>query len=263
MQPAQSRKIAGLAFQFGLESPTTTPVSFLNKQLQTKGIDVDKERVDLSNEVMAPSESVKQWAARKALVEYSLREPLEYQGTSSNLIRKTDAPDISALLSQMTGGGGLDALASLGEQLGLPEFKRPRESTDWTKKVCEEAERDGFCGVLIVRLDQSQLSPVVNVDSHFYAMESAAKWFEVKRFQASANAQEQTKERIDRLKLDPQIKTVLETLSSLGLQDQSLIDKAFRHGAATQQALERATAICNEMMSKYTRTLASPPVELP
>jgi hypothetical protein len=264
VQPPEARKIGGLAFQFELETPITSPTTFLQRQLQAKGVDIAKEKVDLSKDVPhSQKESAKQWAARKALVEYVMREPLEYQGTGTTLVRKTDKMDMTTVLTQFTGGGGLDAIASLGEQLGLPEFKKLKESGDWYKKVCAEAERDDFCGVMIVRMDQSPLSPIVTVNTHFFAMESPSNWFEVRRFAAQANAQEQSGERLARLKDDPQIKSVLETLSGLGLGDQSLIDKALQHGAATQQAMDRSTSQFHEFKSRETRTLNCPPLELP
>lgn len=265
-QPADRRKIAGLAFQNNLEAVTTTPVSQLKKLLEELGVDVDAEIVDLSSDVESVvAESDRQWAARKALVEHTLRKPIEFQGTAGMLIRKTDAPDLTTLLSQVLGGGlGDDPISQLGAELGLPEFKKPKEQLDgWWKRATEEAERDGYCGVSITRLNQSMLSPDVVVEAYFFAMEKPGSWFQVVKFVGKANAAEQTAEQMKRIQEDPQVKTVLDTVKGLGIGGQGALDQALRHGAATQKALQDATGLLNAFISRNSRELDSPPIALP
>ncbi len=262
IQPPERRKIAGLAWQHQLDSPTTTPVSLLEKQLVAKGIDLKTAKVNLVEQVSPAEENDRQWAARKAIVEYQHRKSLEYQGTGSVLLRKSQSPDLGALVGQMLGsGGGLDAISQLGAELGLPEFKRPQASSDWWKQATGDAEREGFCGVLITRMQQSQLSSEVVVELSFFAMEKPGEWIVAKQLKTTANADQQTAERLQQIQSDPQIKTVLDTLEGLGLsKDQSLIHQALQHGAATQQALQNAQGLFNEFLLQYTRNLDGPPV---
>jgi len=263
-QPADRRKIAGLAFQNDLEAVTTTPVSQLRKQLVEMGVDVETEAVNLSKEVESTAESDRQWAARKAVVEYALRKQIEFQGTGSMLIRKTDTPDMTALVSQLLGGGlGEDPISQLGAELGLPEFKKPKEQTDgWWKRATEEAERDGFCGVSITRLNQSMLSTSVTVEAYFFAIEKPGSWFQIAKFSVQASTAEQTEEQLKRIQEDPQVKSVIDTLKGLGLGGQGTVEQALRHGAATQKALQDATGQLSAFISQNSRELDSQPIAL-
>ncbi len=261
LQPPDRRKIAGLAFQHGLHGMTVTPASILRRKLLQQGVDLDAEQVDLSGSMPATEkQSLRQWSARKALVEFHRREALEYQGTGTNLIRKGEQTDLAALIGQFLGGGGLDAIGQLGAELGLPEFKKPSSSSDWWRKATREAERDGFRGVLLTRLNQSLLSPEVIVTSHFFAQEAPGKWFLVAEFRAASNANSQPAERIARLKEDPQIKSLLGTLDGLGISAGDRLDQALRHGAATGQALEKATSQFYTFLGPQIRALDGPPV---
>lgn len=286
-QSPAPRKVAGLAFQHRLTSVTVTPAATLKQQLESKQVDVNRSEVDLTSDFHPLLDSPVQWFARKALVEHLLREPLEYQGTGNLLIRKSDQPDVGALVTQMlSGGGGTDAISKLGAELGLPEFRQVKESHDWWRKPCQEAQRDGFNGVMISRLESSLLSPVVKVSVHFFAKQSdeiveptpalasnqttsakptpandSLRWFEVQRFVATASSDQQNGEKLERLKQDPQIRNVLDSLAALGLQgDSSLLDQALKTGAATQQALEEANALANAFLARHTRALDSMPV---
>ncbi len=264
-QPADRREIAGLAFQNHLEAVTTTPVTQLKKQLAEMGVDMDSEMVNLSKEVESAGETDRQWAARKAVVEHTLRKQIEFQGTGSMMIRKTDTPDMTALVSQIVGGGGLgeDPISQLGAELGLPEFKKPKEQSDgWWKRATEEAERDGFRGVSITRLNQNMLSPIVTVEACFFAMEKPGAWFQVTKCTGQASTADQTEEQLKRIQEDPQVKSVLDTLKGLGLGGQGTIEQALRHGAATQKALQDATTQLNAFISQNSRELDTQPIAL-
>ena len=265
IQPADRRKIAGLAFQHELESVTTSPVSQLKKRLIEAGVDVESEAVELSQHVTSiVNESDKQWAARKAIVEHLLRKPIEFQGTGTTFIRNSDKPDPAALIAQLMGSSvGSDPISQLGAELGLPEFKRPEAKGDsWWRASAKEAEKDGFRGFTIVRLEQNSFNPVVRVESYFFAMERPGVWFQVAKFVGTANANEQNANHIKSIQDDPQVKSVLDTLQGLGLGNQTMIDQALRHGAATQQALQDASGQLNAFISSNARELDSPPLAL-
>ncbi len=178
------------------------------------------------------------------------------------MIRKSDETDLTAVVSQVLGGGGLgdDPISQLGAELGLPEFKKPKEQADgWWKQATQEAERDGYCGVSITRLNQNLLSPTVTVDAYFFAMEKPGNWFQVAKFSGQANTVEQNAEQMKRIQEDPQVKSVLDTLKGLGLAGQGTLDQALRHGAATQQALRDAAGLLGSYISQHSRELDSAP----
>ena len=217
------RKIAGLAYQSGLENVITTPATLLKRRLESKGVDLKTALVDLSADLPKwAAQSEKEWAARMALFEFQMREPLEFQGKGTMLIRKGKDPkeqDLASLLpSLLSGGGGMDAVTQMGVELGLPEFqkfKTARKDNTWWKKVTSEAERDGFKGVLVSRLNQKLLSDNVTVDTHFFAMESKDEWFELFHASSTINTAQIDKDRMDRIREDPQVKGAIDMVASL------------------------------------------------
>ena len=261
LQPAQRRQIAGLAWQHGLANPTTTPITALARQLAELGVDVAKEKVNLADQVESGPLNEKQWAARRALVEYRVDEAVEYQGSGGTFVRQGGAADVGGLLMQMLGGAVSDGdlLNQLGTELGLPEFRQPAQRDDWYAKVTQAVERDGFHAVRITRLSQSLLSPLVRVDTHFFAMEKPGIWFEVAKFTAEVDANTARSERTDLIKSDPQVKQLLETLTALGLPiDQAQVDQALRHGAAAQEAAMKADKQFQEFLALTKDKLDAP-----
>lgn len=260
-QPAQRRQIAGLAWQHGLANPTTTPTTTLARQLAELGVDVANEKVNLADQVAGGLSSEKQWATRRALVEYRFDEAVEYQGTGSTFVRQNGAADVGSLLTQMLGGAFNDdgLLSQLGAELGLSEFRQPAARDEWYAKVTQAVERDGYHAVRITRLNQSLLSPLVRVETYFFAMEKPGVWFEVAKFSAETNANTIPSERTDLIKSDPQVKQVLETLTGLGLPiDQARVDQALRHGAAAQEAAKKADKQFQEFLGLTKEKLDAP-----
>ncbi len=265
IQPPDRRKVAGLAFQHELGAVNITPASQLKKQLVEASVDVESEEVDLSKEVASTvTESDRQWSARRAIVEHVLRAQIEFQGTGTVFVRKSKNPDASALIAQMMGNGlGSDPISQIGAELGLPEFKKLEDRSDrWWKKAAEEAQRDGFRGMTVTRLEQNALSSTVRVETYFFAQEGPGEWFRVAKFVGTANTAEVDAEKVNRIAEDPQVKAVLDTLQSIGLASQTAIDHALRHGAATEKALQDASGEFNDFMSKHARELDSSPLIL-
>ncbi len=241
----------------------TTPTSQLASRLDEIGVQPENEQVDLTDELPGlVRHSPRQWATRQALVEFALREPLEYQGTAQALVRTGQTVDAGALLGELLGGGLLgagDPISQLGAELGLPEFTQKKPASDWWKPVTQAAERDGFRGVLITRLTQSLLSPVVQVDMVFYAKQSTGEWFQVTSMHTESNANQQSAEQLAALRQDPQVQAALTLLDSLGLAANTQLDQALRHGAATQQGLANARAQWNLFLQRHTRSLSDRP----
>lgn len=273
------RTIAGLAFQNQLENVTTTPATLLSKQLESRGVDIRAEVVDLSDQLpVTVGLNDKQWSTKKALVEFQFRKPLEFQGTADTLIEKTDEPaDLALLAGQLLSTATLDPVSQLGAELGLPEFlphggssqqsaagkrgragdSNPREQSKWWATATQRAAELGVQGVLVQRLEQSLLSDEVKVYAHFLVADDDGTWFEGFRHVALARPSEQTAERVEQLKQSPQIKQLLDTLSSLGLDASQRLEQAMRHGVATQQAMQSASGEFYQFLGKATQSLSN------
>lgn len=269
MAKPQFRHIAGIAYEHDMENIVRTPATLLLKKMQEQGIDPFAEAVDLTDKLpQLPQQTDRQWVARQALVEFQLRKPLEYQGTSSTLLRRNSdnngaAPDIGSLISQLMSSSSSDAISQLGAELGLPEFQnQPSSGDQWWKRITDEAEKEGFRGVLVTRLKQNLLSPQVTVETSFLAKESEGNWFIALEFKSSADANQQPAERIDRIKDDPQIQSVINTLKTLGLDASDRLEQALRHGAATEFAMNQATGQFFTLLSKHINRLDRPDLVL-
>lgn len=265
----QLRHVAGIAYQHDFVNIVRTPATLLLKKMQEQGIDPSTETVDLSDHLPQwTHQTDRQWATRQALVEFRMRKPLEYQGTGTTLLRRSDQPDgaeadIGALIGQLLSSSSGDAISQLGAELGLPEFQDQRSDNQlWWKNIATEAEKDGFRGVLTTRLKQNLLSPQVTVETSFLVKESEGNWFIALEFVSRADANQQPAERIDRIREDPQIQSVVSALKALGLDASDRIEQALRHGAATEFAMNQATGQFFTLLSKHINHLDRPEIEL-
>lgn len=257
-----NRFVAGIAYGRGIENIVTTPASILRKRLAEADKKWTEQQVDLADELpKSVTQSEKEWAARKAILEYHMREPLEYQGTGSTLLRLDEQVDMTALAAQLLARGGAGAITQVGIDLGLPEFqkfKKDRENKSWSKKITTEAEKDGFRGVFVVRLEQSMTSSSVKVHSHFFVMEEPGNWFELRNNTSTSNVNQQAVGDVAQLKQDPQVKQAVDLISKLLPGAADRVDLAMQHGAATQQALSQAKSEFTLFLEKYTNDLDTP-----
>ena len=265
----QLRHIAGIAYHHDIENIVRTPATLLLKRMQELGIDPSAEAVDLSHKLPAMlGRSDRQWATRQALVEFQMRKPLEYQGTGATFLRRTEnanaaQADIDSLVGQLMSSSSSDAISQLGAELGLPEFRNLRsENAHWWKKISQEAEAEGFRGVLVSRLKQNLLSPQVTVETSFLVRESEGNWFIALEFASTADANQQPADRTERIKDDPQIQSIVNALKALGLDASDRLEQALRHGAATEFAMNQATGQFFTLLSKHIKHLDHPEIVL-
>ena len=170
---------------------------------------------------------------------------------------------ISRMLRQSQGAG---AIQQIGEELGLPEFTRnnnpqqQRPRGKWWQKQAEVAANEGFRSFTITRLKQNLISPDVEVDVFLIGRDEHGKWNVIREFQGRANADRQSAEDVAALMQEPQVKQLLEVADGLGLGAGGQIEKAIRHGVATQSAMQEALNQLAEFTNKYSRHLHAPPV---
>lgn len=260
MARSELRHIAGLAFREKLDDVTITPASYLRRELVDANIDINNEKVDLLDRLpFSNSETPRQWAAKQALIEFAFGRELEFQGTGDLLVKKGDDANIGQLLSQAMGNNSANMIQRLGADLGLPEFAKFSQKADsdaWKTKVISTAEEGEFRGALVSRLDQNLMSSKVQVLVTFLAKAEDGSWFEAFEYTAKADTRNQSAERIQRIKDDPQVQQLLGMVQGLGLS--SRLDQALKHGAATQQALRNGQAKFNEFLTRFGSRVDDP-----
>lgn len=256
--PAKNRKIAGLAIQNGLRDVPYRSTVLLSRELEQRGIEIENQQVDLQGEVPRVAlESIKQWRARQALLEYHYREPLDYQGTGTKFYKTGDAPSPLALMQDL---GGANSFAQLGAELGLPEFKQfeRKQESDWWHSTCERAEDAGFRGVAMTRLGNLRDTSSAKVSQHFFARLEPGKWFEVFRAESIFKTADVTEDQLKRLRQDPQVEKIEQVAGSLGLPLGDRLDAALRKGVATELALSRASAEFQHFLARYLDRIDEP-----
>lgn len=276
-QPQSRRWIAQLAWKHNLRDVSNRSTSALLRELREQGVDPDQQTVDFSDEIPSAPQSDTEWAARVALVEYRLRQPLDYQGVGTLLVRKGAEMDAQKVLAGLLGQGG--QLGNLLEQFGLGGLggngplgqlgdartkRKQARSREWWHDVVSEAETDGFRGVLITRLFQDIQSPKLRVELTFLGRMSPRNWKPIFATTIEQQIADQDPEAVDELRNSPQVQEALQTLQRLGVQtDQARMVLALQHGAATQKAMQLADQRFLSFQERYLSRLDGPPLVLP
>lgn len=263
------RKIALVAWKHNLVDVAQRTARSLAAELKQLQVDVEAADVDFSSDIPAPPQSDEQWALRKGIVEFQLREPLEFQGTGETFFRQGENINPLALVQQMMQQGSASQIQQVGEELGLPEFTHRRRQAeqeppkDWWKRQAEVADREGFRSFQITRLNQNLLRSDVSVDVVFLVKDHEDQWRAVHLATGRADADRQSAEDMEHLREDPQVKQVVELMEGLGLGAQGQMERALRHGLATQSAMQMARDEMQKFVDLYADDLTSPSVEVP
>ncbi len=269
IQQPEDRHLAGVAWKRNIQDVSVRTADSLRRELTRLGVDVDKETFDFSGQINVIDDSQEQWAARVALIEHAFRKPLEFYAHGDVLVQRGDAASPAALLGQMLGGARMNMLRDVARELGLRDFETDDNEAEQDqlnalrRQAIAHAEREGYRGFLMTKLNQNLGSPTVKVSGHFFARVADDKWKPIFHVDAVANVHQQPRERIERLKEDPQIKRTLELVEAWGLAgQQAAIDLALRHGAATQQALGQVNDRFHRFFSQYLNRVDGPALKI-
>jgi hypothetical protein len=232
----------------------------LERDLRHRKIDPTITPPDISNQLPARLQDDREWAARMAIVEYALGKPLDFQGTGNVLVR-TDGErkeiDLAPVLSKVM-SSQVDSL--LKDLTGESRGAAPTDSTAWLKTVSAQADRIPVSGLRATRVEIKVESNQAAVQSAFAARMPNGSWEIV---WSHREAQDSTKPRADmeaKISEDPQVKQVLSTVKSFGLNADDQVRQAIRFGAATMTAQQTADARFFEFRDRYLKRLDGPPL---
>ena len=226
----KKRQIALAALDNQLKDASYRSAFELEAELRNKQIYIEYVRVNFAAEVSPKPQDERQWNARKAIIEFSYREGLEFQGQGSMLVRVGEQPDLNSVLREMLIQQSLNAVKDLG---GL-DGNQTSQNVNWYQKAIDAAEAEGFLGVRATRVLSQPGAPTVTVESFFLAKFAAGDWRPVARYQQSGKVTDQDSDRIGELANDPQVQRLLK---SFGGSNGGLVQQAMQTGAATQKAL--------------------------
>jgi hypothetical protein len=264
IQPESRKQIALVAWREMLTHVETRSVRSLDRELRKLGIDPAKEQVDLSDRLPLRKQSEAEWAARRAIVEYQFRKPLDFQGMGETLIRTgagAKAPAAGELLASVLKGQVGSQLTDLLE--GPKGDKAGGNAIERLQAAIQTAEREHVAGFRVTRVSTNVPARLVTVETCFVARLPDERWETVWRHAESVDASRPDKERLDRIARDPQVAEVLTLIKATGLAEgDSPINSALQFGAATMQAQESADSKFLEFRDRHIQRLEGPPLRV-
>lgn len=268
LQPPEVRRLLGLAWQERLENAEDLAVDEISAQLKTRGVDVQRAQLDLSDRFDIQPQTEREWAAKVAVVEFEILGVPHYEGTGGVLVRAGDDQHrpkvgdlVGSLLQDQLGGALGDLLGGAGGAGGVAPKDRHREAID---KALASAAAEGFRGVRVTYLDQDLANRRVTVDDRFFARMPDDSWQDIWQQSATLDATDASKDDDERLAADPQVAEIMKAVKGLGLDaNQDLFKSALRFGAITQQAMQATDREMAQFLLRNTRRLTGPPMVVP
>jgi hypothetical protein len=258
---ADQAKIALFAWNEALPQVETRSPNILTKELNGKGIKLDGPQPDLYDWLSPRPQKDAEWTARTALIEYTLVKPLDYQGTAGTFIRTGDgqALNLNDILPQLL----QSQIGSLLKDLNLDGTTKPQSSQQWYKPAIELAEAAKARGFRVTQVTVDPASFRATVESRFLVQISAGNWKTAWKFLAAEDGTKPRPQLEARIEQDPQMKSVTDTVKSLGLNNATALQQAIRFGAATMAAQEAVDAAFGEFRERFSRQLDGPPLRFP
>ena len=262
VQPSARKQVALVAWQEQLDDVESTPVARLQAELQKRNIDAAARTVDLSGELPPQPDDERQWAARRAIIEFHRRKEMAFQGTLDKVYRTDDpatAPDASKLFGDLMKS---QLEAQLKDLLGKPAAPKNNARGDKTLKDAQKlAEAEDAAGFRVTRLS---LRPgEVAVEARFMAKMPDGAWATAWQHVETVDASRPQADVEKSLAENEQVQKVIKLAKAAGIDSEEKVLEALRTGAATMAAQAAADAKFQEFFTRYTERLDGPPLWLP
>lgn len=278
VQPAERRRLLGLAWEERLADVEGRSAADLTAELREHKVDIDLAQPDISDRLPMLPQTDRQWAAKVGLVEFQILAKPHFQGSGSVLVRDDGGqqrPPIGDLLGSLMQDQLGDALGDLlndplgngplgnaGGGRGRPQGDDRRRQA--IEKALASATNDGLRGARVSYLEQDLLKHQVTVTETFHARMPDDAWLVVWQQSATVDARQAAKEGGSQLAEDPQIAEIIKSMKQLGLgANDDLLQTALGFGAATQQALRQTDREFGHFLLMNTRRLTGPPLVVP
>jgi hypothetical protein len=267
-QVAENRRIAMLAWRERFEDVETRSAADLEKQLRVRKIDPAVDVPNLADRIPAREQSENEWLARRALVEYLLVSPLDFQGMGKSYFR-TDGgarevklekllPElIPQLIQNQLGGQLAELLEEPGLNRGRRKVDRRKMEPDFSPAI-REAERAGVRGFRVTTLDLNLQRKQARVEVRFIAKLDAGKWDTVWLHAVSGVTSKPRPDLRRQIENDPQVSEALKLVKSLGLGAGDPLDVAMNFGAATMESQQAADQEFFRFLDRHVQRLDRP-----
>ncbi len=260
----EHQKLAVIAWNDGFIDVETQNAVTLHRELTRRNIQLDGPTPDISSRLPARPQDDGEWAARLAVVEYLYRQPLDFQGIGDTLVRTGNGqkPDLTAVFQKVM-KQQVDSLLKdlLNEGPSRPEPAKPER--ELFAPAIAAAEAAGARGFRVTRLQLEPDRNRVGVETRFLAKLDQDRWqtvFVSTEFADSSQARPELEAKITQ---DPQVKSVLDTVKTVGLFDDAPLQTALRSGAATMTAMQAADQAFFAFTNRYSQHIDRPKLMLP
>lgn len=277
----EAQRIARWAWSERLEDVEGRSAADLGKELKGRGIDPTAPPPGLGDRLPPLPQDDREWAARMALVEDALGDPVAFQGFGDAVVKAGEAEGglagILPQLGQLLGGGngalgglGLDEILGGLRDGGLPGVPAipPRTpgaaipadepAEKWLASARAQAADAGHYRATRVNVDAA--SGRAEVESVFEARMPDGSWETIWRDVRTADANTATEAAVERITSDERIGGLLQTIRGIGLIDEAAIMQSIRVGAATMTAQGAVDAAFNDFRSRHIQRLDGPPL---
>lgn len=260
----EHQKLAVIAWNEGFVDVETQDATSLQRELLKRKIPVDGPAPDLSSRLPPRPQDDVEWSARLAVMDYVYRQPLDFQGLGDTLVRTGEGqkPDLTAVFQKVM-QQQVDSLLKdlLNEGPPRPEpFKPERELF---APAITTAESMGTRGFRVTRLQMEPERNRVRVETRFVAQVEKDRWQTLFVAVESADSSQARPEMEAKITQDPQVKSVLESLRTVGVFDESPLQTAVRTGAATMAAMQSADQAFFAFTNRYSQHVDRPKLFLP
>ncbi len=260
----ERQKLAVIAWSEGFIDVETQDAATLQKDLTKRKIPLDGPTPDISSRLPPRPQDDREWAARLAVVEYVYRQAIDFQGMGDTLVRTGEGqkPDLTALFQKLMKQQVDSVLKDLlNEGPARPEPIKPER--ELFAPAIAAAESAGSRGFRVTRLQMDPERNRVGVEVRFVAKLDENRWQTVWLTTEFADTTQPRPDIEAKIEQDPQVKSILETIKTVGLFDDAPLRTALRTGAATMSAMQSAEQAFFTFTNRYTQHIDRPKLLLP
>jgi hypothetical protein len=259
---ADRRRLAVWAWFEELPNVESCDAAVLARELKQKGVDPGQPPPDLSDRLPPRLQDDREWAARMAVTAYSLGESLDFQGTGDLLVRsersadaKDAAPVIAKLLSQQLDSLVRDLVGGTPSAAG-----NTGSSDDWLKPAVREAESRKARAFRATRVDLNLNGRQALVYSVFVVRLDNGDWETIWSDRETEDTAKPRAAMEESISKDPQVKSALDAIRSLGGVTDDRLQQAIRCGAATMAAQKAVESRFFAFQESLLKRLDGPPL---
>lgn len=132
----------------------------------------------------------------------------------------------------------------------------------WMAGAIRIAEQEHARGFRVTRLELDMKVVCVTVETSFVAQVTSGKWKTIWRRREIGDGTKARPQVEAMIEQDPQVKSAVDTMKSLGVGDPEVLKQAIRVGAATMSAQQAADGAFAEFRDRYSRHLDGPPLPM-